>query len=176
MQMQKLKISLNSNQLLFVLVVLFTAGLFCLLSWLLPLRFYGNDDVGMCLIANGSYTATPDCHLIFINAIYGYILKILYSLPFDLEWYTILFSILHILSISIIAYYILTEVSRSKLVKIVSIIVLFIIEARLIRSFQWTSTAGLTCATGCLMLLKKLRMSKMSVWGGIRRYIIINTL
>ena len=51
---------------------------FAVMAVVLPLGFEENDDVMMCMIANGSYTGTPDGHLVYINVLYGWALAALY--------------------------------------------------------------------------------------------------
>ena len=63
-----------------------------------------NDDILMCLIANGGYTGIPDCHLVFINALYGKILVLCYEIIPYIEWYTLSFCLLHIVSMTVIIY------------------------------------------------------------------------
>ena len=68
---------------------------FALMAWLLPMGFEENDDVMMCMIANGAYSGTPDYHLVYINVLYGMVLAGLYSLTTAIEWYTLAFAVLH---------------------------------------------------------------------------------
>ena len=74
-------------------VLLFNTLFFTLVAYLLPMRFEENDDVVMCMIANGVYSGSPDCHLVFINAIYGSVLARLYSLIYVI-WVRIILSFL----------------------------------------------------------------------------------
>ena len=68
-------------------------AIFLFMSWALSIRFETNDDVVMLMISSGAYSGTPDYHLVFINVIYGLLLKGLYFILPGLEWYTILFSL-----------------------------------------------------------------------------------
>ena len=76
--------------------------IFVLLAWIFSIRFETNDDVVMLMISSGAYSGTPDYHLVFINVIYGLLLKALYTIFPNMEWYTILFALLHIFSFSLI--------------------------------------------------------------------------
>ena len=125
------------------------------LAVVLPLGFEENDDVMMCMIANGSYSGTPDCHLVYINVLYGMVLAGLYRLTTAVEWYTLSFVVLHILSMSVIVYCILTTPNRARWERILWLIVLYVLWARIIIAFQFTTTAGLVCLAGCMLLMRE---------------------
>ena len=95
------------------IVLAFNIVYFTVLALALPLTFEENDDVMMAMIANGSYSGTPDCHLVYINVIYGWVLTLLYGLTRAIEWYTLSFAVLHILSMSVLSYCVLTTPNRS---------------------------------------------------------------
>lgn len=135
-------------------LLIFNTLLFVILFLILPGKFEENDDIMMCMIANGTMTGVPDFHLVFINAVYGLILQYLYSTISGLEWYTILFSIFHIASISVITFQILTDEEWKPIFKISFLAFLYVIWARIIVAFQFTTTAGLLCFAGCLLMLK----------------------
>ena len=122
------------------------------MAWLLPIHYENSDDVLMCQIANGTELDKPDCHLVFINAIYGTLVAALYRLTSIVEWYTILFSLLHILSISVIVYSIYKTTITTYL-KALIIIFVYVYWIAIIQSMQFTTTAGLTTLAGCILLL-----------------------
>ena len=139
------------------------------LAVVLPLGFEENDDVMMCMIANGTYSGTPDCHLVYINVLYGMVLAGLYRLTTAIEWYTLSFAVLHILSMSVIVYCILTTPNRARWERILWLIVLYVLWARIIIAFQFTTTAGLVCLAGCMLLLRE---SPKARWSGVVLVII----
>lgn len=143
--------------------------LFALLAVLLPLGFEENDDVMMCMIANGTYSGTPDFHLVYINVLYGFVLAGLYSLTTAVEWYTLSFAVLHILSMSVLAYCILTTPNRARWEKVLWLLILYVLWARIIIALQFTTTAGLVCLAGCMLLLRE---SKKARWSGVILVII----
>lgn len=150
----------SNKRINFVSLLIFSTFFFCIFSYILPIRFETNDDYIMCLIANGSYTGSPDYHLIFINFIYGWVLQQFYLfIPF-FEWYSIFFSILHIISISIIAWYIINSKTNS-VVRIVCFLLLFLLQIKLIESFQFTTTAAITGISGLVLLLRDSWWSKL---------------
>lgn len=139
------------------LLLLFNAVLFALMAWLLPIHFEENDDAVMCMIANGIYSGTPDGHLVFINALYGWLLAGLYRLTKVVEWYTLSFCILHVLAMTGITCAILKDKEMKSLPKGLCLAFLYVIWARIIIGFQFTTTAGLLCFSGCLALLRPTR-------------------
>lgn len=145
----------------FLLVGFLNTIFFSLMAGVLPLSFEDNDDVLMLLFASGKYTGTPESHLVFINYLYGLFVSSLYSFTTQIEWYTLLFSILHIVSITIISTAIV-EKKMSLAFKLLFFLLLYAIEIRLILYFQFTTTAALTALGGCVLLLKNSRIEKIA--------------
>lgn len=139
------------------IILLVNGVLFVLMAWLLPIHFEENDDVTMCMIANGVYSGVPDGHLVFINALYGWMLAGLYMLTKAVEWYTLSFCILHVLAMTGIACAILKDKDMKSLHKGLCLVFLYVIWARIIIGFQFTTTAGLLCFSGCIALLQPTR-------------------
>ena len=148
-------------------ILIFTA-----LTFILPICFEENDDVVMAMIANGGYSGTPDGHLVYINVLYGAVLAALYSWTKAIEWYTLSFAILHILSMSVLAYGILTMPNRATWERILWLLILYTLWAMIIAAFQFTTTAGLTCLAGCVLLL---RPSPKARWTGVL-FVVIASL
>ena len=149
-------------------ILIFTA-----LSFILPICYEGNDDVVMAMIANGGYSGTPDGHLVFINVLYGAVLAALYSWTKAVEWYTLSFALLHILSMSVLVYSILTIPNRAIWQRVLWLLVLYTLWAMIIASFQFTTTAGLTCLAGCVLLL---RPSPKARWIGVLLIVIASLI
>ena len=142
---------------------------FALMAAVLPLQFEENDDIMMAMIANGAYSGTPDCHLVYINVIYGAVLAFLYGLTKAVEWYTLTFAALHVLSMSVLVYFVLTMENRSSWERWLWIIVLYVLWVRIIVALQFTTTAGLVCLAGCMLLLRE---SKKARWSGVALVVI----
>lgn len=142
---------------------------FAVMAVVLPLEFEENDDVMMCMIANGTYCGVPDFHLVYINVLYGHVLTWLYSLTSVVEWYTVCFAILHIVSMSVLVYCVLTTPNRARWEKVLWLLVLYVLWIRIIGALQFTTTAGLVCIAGCMLLL---RPSAKARWSGVALVII----
>ena len=142
---------------------------FAVMAWLLPLGFEENDDVMMAMIANGSYSGAPDYHLVYINVLYGFVLAGLYSLTKAIEWYTLSFAVLHVISMSVLSYCLLTMPNRARWEKILWLVILYVLWARIIVALQFTTTAGLVCLAGCVLLL---RGTPKSQWYGVAFVIV----
>ena len=142
---------------------------FAVMAWMLPLGFEENDDVMMAMIANGTYSGAPDYHLVYINVLYGWVLAGLYSLTKVVEWYTLSFAVLHVLSMSVLSYCLITMPNRARWEKILWLIILYVLWARIIVALQFTTTAGLVCLAGCVLLLRE---SKKARWSGVAMVII----
>lgn len=151
------KLIINKWFLLF-----FNASVFALMAWLLPIHFEQNDDVVMCWIASGKYSGTPDGHLVFINALLGWIIAGLYFCYSNIEWYALVFVIAHIIAITIIVEFIIYDRKLSIYLKCFFLLFLYAYWARIIAAFQFTTTAGLLCCAGCVALFNPSRKWWMS--------------
>lgn len=147
-----------------LILLVFNIAFFAVMAVVLPLGFEENDDIMMCMIANGAYTGTPDCHLVYINVIYGWVLTLLYQLTTAIEWYTLSFAVLHILSMSAITYCVVTIPNRAQWEKILWLVALYVLWARIIIALQFTTTAGFVCFAGCMLLLRESRKAR---WTGV---------
>lgn len=143
------------NKKLFLSILIFNILFFVVAAWLLPIQYEENDDIAMCMIANGLFSGSPDCHLVYINAIYGCLLVLLYKLLGVVEWYAVSLSVLHIISMTVIAYTILIGKRVKGIVKSVFLLFFYVIWTRITMAFQYTTTAGLTCLAGCVLLSRK---------------------
>ena len=119
----------------------------------LPVRFEENDDICMLLISSGSYSGTPDAHLIFINYIYGIILKLLYSGWMGVEWYALSFVVLHIVSISVILFSVIKS-TENIMLKFIFALLFYSVELQVLLHLQFTTTAALVCLAGLVLLLE----------------------
>lgn len=143
------------------LVLLFNVVFFALMAWLLPIRYEVNDDVMMCMIANGQFTNKPDGHLVFINAIYGWVVAFLYEWIPSVEWYTFLFCVFHVVASTGIVWVVLRNDRISGMLKFFFLFCFYILWIRIVIDFQFTTTAGLLCFSGCLALLQPYRKWKL---------------
>jgi len=126
---------------------------FIIAACLLPIRFEENDDVIMLLFASGKYTGTPEAHLVFINYIYGHVLKFLYSESPEIEWYSVLFALINIISLSVISWSILVKKRQQNLYVIVFLIIFYLLEIRFIELFQFTTIAAICALAGIILIL-----------------------
>lgn len=90
---------------------LVTAGVVLFVSYYLFTPYYmTNDDVSMRLNASGKYFAynyEPNEYLLFINYLYGAVLKWLYSHYPTIHWYDLLFTVLN--TIAMIVFMIVSQ-------------------------------------------------------------------
>ncbi len=121
-----------------------------LIAQLLPMNYESNDDTAMLLFSSGVYSGTPDAHLVFINYIYGFLVSSLYRIYSGIEWYTVLFVVIHIVSFSVITWR-LTISKCQNIFKIIFLSFFCLIEIYCISALQFTTTAAV-CALGSLLL------------------------
>jgi hypothetical protein len=149
----------------FLWLLIFNVAFFILAAWLLPSRFEENDDVTMLLFSSGKYSGTPEAHLVFINYVYGLVLKFLYSWNDQIEWYSVLFAFFHIISISVLSWLILTSEKVSSVSKWLFFTMIYLFEVRFILLFQFTTTAALCALSGILLI--RLKNGPQQIFGAI---------
>lgn len=64
-------------------------------------KFGKNDDVGISQIANGGFSGKPSEHVVFVNALLGFVLKWLYTVTQTVQWYPVLIICSLVFSISV---------------------------------------------------------------------------
>lgn len=137
-----------------IVILSFNLLLILLVSTLGFCRFEENDDIVMCMIANGEYTGTPDSHLVFINALYGLLLVGLYSITPAIEWYTISFLFLHWVAMSVVVYCVVSDDKQSFYSRMALLMVFYVMWLMMLHYLQFTTTAALVAFAGCLLLLR----------------------
>jgi hypothetical protein len=149
-----MRIFKNKSIITSAAILLFNIAFFAIIANLLPIRFEENDDVLMASIANGTYLGEPDCHLVFINALYGCFLAMLYRMCPSVEWYTYLFAFFQIASITVASYYTIRDV-KSKVLKISLLFALYSLWSYVIFFLQFTTVAGLLAFASVILFHKK---------------------
>jgi hypothetical protein len=149
-----MKIFKNKSIFTLAAILLFNIAFFAVIANVFPIRFEMNDDVLMASIANGTYLGEPDCHLVFINALYGCFLAMLYRICPSVEWYTYLFAFFQIASITVASYYTIRDV-KSKVLKISLLFALYSLWSYVIFFLQFTTVAGLLAFASVILFHKK---------------------
>lgn len=116
--------------------------------------FDSTDDVAMCYISNGHFFGKPEYHLVYINTIYGMLLSFLYSLVPYVEWYSISFLALHVLAFSVVDFFVLKNI-KNRYLRLLLVCSCLVMWCRLIVGFQFTTTSGVLCLAGCMLLIGK---------------------
>lgn len=153
---------LTDKRICFALLLVINTAIFILCANIFPIRFLTNDDVSMVWIANGVMTGTPDCHLVFMNALYGCFLNFLYGIVPNVEWYSVCFSVFHVVAISIIVAFFYNKI-ENKLIRWTVIVLYYLLWFRIIQFFQFTTTTAMLTFAAVLLLLDRLYI----IGGGI---------
>lgn len=99
------------------------------------------DDIAMLTIVSGSYSSTPDFHIIFMNVWIGYCLSFLYNFYKGIEWYTLFFLVLHIFSFAFQLKYIRRIKRISSNYRLIIIVTWLLIQYNFITQLQFTTVA-----------------------------------
>lgn len=160
-----------SKSLRFSILLFFNAAVFIAAALLLPVMFEDNDDVTMAWIASGIYSGMPDCHVVFINAIWGQLLAWLYSWLPAVEWYSVLFAVLQVFSMTIIVGFANHRI-KNKIVSVATSVLFYLFWLLIIVRFQFTTTAAITAfaATTLLYDRKFVKGGVLFVIAGLIRF------
>ena len=146
---------------LFGVTLVITTLVTIVISMVCPIRFDDNDDITYAWIASGVYSGQPDCHLVFLNALYGKMVAGLYSLLPSIEWYTILFLIFLCASTAAIAYVICRKINQRWL-RISLLCLLFVLLFYNLICLQFTKIAAIVAFAGIVLLC-----DQSFIYGGI---------
>ena len=119
-----------------------------------PIRYEDNDDITSAWIASGTYSGTPDGHLIFINALYGFLVAGLYSMCSSIEWYTILYIAFLTLSCAIIIWFTVKKV-QNRYVFYIAISLAYTFLFYFLLNLQFTTVAAALAFSGVLLLIDR---------------------
>jgi len=142
--------SLSKNE--FVLASLFNLILFTLFFLVFTPFFETNDDYGMMQIASGLRYGEPTEYLVYINVIWGFLLKILYQNFASLNWYTILFYLVHFFSMTVFLYVLLKQSQSLYSYFLYSLLFVFF-EVYLLANLQFTTTSMVAGCSGIILLI-----------------------
>ncbi len=153
-----------TNMILFALFFVFFTPIFAI-----------NDDPAMMRIASGARTGEPSEYLIFINVIIGHFLKLFYTLFPQLNWYVIIFYLVHFISMVAVLYVFLRNAFSLKNILLFLLLFVFI-ETQFLTYLQFTTTAFVAGISGILLFLSFEDETKNSKWSGLAAGILLVVL
>ncbi len=131
---------------------------YCLIGNLLIMAFYFMfftcffetcDDFIMKMIAAGSFTGTPDNHLIYIGTFLGSIMAFLYNISPHIAWYEIVQVAIMLMSFSTISYVL---IRKHRKFEILIWLLMFALSYSFYVSFQFTKTTAVPTIAGYLLI------------------------
>ncbi len=142
-----------------IITYTFSAVLAAALALLVVLKtgivFETNDDATLRNIASGAFTGNPDAHLIYIMYPLGLILKGLYTIAGNVNWYDYVMSGLHFVCLFLILSR-LGNIVKNNINRIVTVFGAFLflvaIELKFLAIHQYTELAGILAATALLFI------------------------
>ncbi len=139
----------------FIMAFALTALTAVLLSFKFDFLLVTNDDITLRNIASGTFTGTPDAHLIYIMYPLGLIFKALYSVFPALPWYDIFMTGMHFVCLFIILFrtgILFERISNRIVAMLVSFSLFLIFELSQITFHQYTVLAAVLMGTGLFRL------------------------
>ena len=124
-------------------------------------NFNTNDDVEIRAILNGDRFGIPDSHIPYMNSIITVPLKVAYSLFPNIFWYESLITILTMLCLAMIYYFVsrmLKNVEFSRKFPLLAILAILIFKE--VNSVSFTSTSILLAGTGLSLFVIAISTSK----------------
>ena len=140
--MKKIKSTLLNPVVFSILINCIILGFYCITN---TIKYEVSDDFVMELIVSGAYSGQPSPYIMFMNPIIGELLKALYSLNQNINWYTFLQIGVIEISMIMISYIILKLKPGARYV-VVMIFVLFF-SSDFLQLMQFTKTATLSICT-----------------------------
>ena len=146
------KLFLTSPLKYIILAILINLLLFTIFFCSITPRYQTNDDNSMEAIASGNRTGQPSEYLIFINVLIGKILVFFYNNFLNINWYPVLFYLLHFLSMTVICYCLILKKGFAFGLAFFLLIFTFF-ELFMLANLQYTTTASVTAISGVLLFL-----------------------
>lgn len=163
----------NCNELITSLFINFIIFSFVFLVFT-PM-FETNDDFAMMQISAGFRYGEPSEYLVFINVILGLILKSLYQNFSSINWYVIIFYLIHFFSMTAILYVFLKQ-SRSIYNYILYLLLFTFYEVFFLANLQFTTTSIVAGCGGLFLLLQNGINNRKVPWtmqiGGILLFVV----
>jgi hypothetical protein len=125
--------------------------------------FETNDDYGMMQIASGYRYGEPTEYLVYLNVIWGFLLKFLYQNFPAANWYVILFYLVHFFSMTIILYIFLKK-TRSLYSYLLFTLLFVFFEVFLLSNLQFTTTSMVAGCSGILLLISLVSGWRRTPW------------
>ena len=116
--------------------------------------FKYNDDLMLNMTASGAFGSGSE-HLIYMNIVYGYILKLLFFLFKSINWYLWILLAGNVAGIYFISVVIGDKFKASAAI-LTTVITNLIIGIEFLEELQYTKTALLLCAAGFMLILRYL--------------------
>ena len=159
--MHKICAFINDNQKKFSFSLSLNIIFFILFNVFFYCQYHTVDDVFMEMIACGAF-GSPDAHLIYINAILGFVLKCLYSLVQNIPWYTLMQIAMSILSFSVILYVFFNREQKGS--TILALLAILAISYEAYVRVQFTKTAAFLTVAGYVLISFSVLRAKDRRW------------
>ncbi|MCG8699139.1 MAG: hypothetical protein MI922_13885 [Bacteroidales bacterium] len=116
--------------------------------------FETNDDTFNSFMAAGYNTGNPSELIVLIHYTFGFIFKFLFSLPINLNWYTVFQILVLYASASMLTYYLLKYTKRRSVGIALGVLLFFIFYYRMYLNIQYTATGFIAAFTGMLIMFE----------------------
>jgi hypothetical protein len=155
--MQNINILIKTNKYYWILLIELISVIFCI-----NYTYESNDDLAMNLLLSGAYTGEPTEYIVFINYLLAWIVKVLYELPYNINWYNCIL-ILYASLVFLFANVLVFIQNRGKYILYISNGILFLIFISLLSSMNFSKFAafGLSISMASLLFIKLTKNQKI---------------
>ncbi len=122
--------------------------------------FETNDDMGVMSFVNG-VKGTYDEHLVYVNSLWGRLLKSLYTWNVTIQWYTVIQYGLLFISFTAITWVMLRWLKHGSALWLVAVVLVVFTYQGYVR-IQYTKSAGIYAAAGLLLLFYAIFQEKLA--------------
>jgi len=164
---------MKTREHIFLKSLLLNIALLLFCSCFYHCSFESNDDYYMKMISSGAF-GEPDIHLVYINSIFGFILKTLYSFNRNVSWYEILQYFLIFLSLITLTYVFFNRCRKCSILFIPFLLLLYISAYTLYVQFQFTKTATILTLAGYTLLAHSLDVNENNRWIVFSCFLIVS--
>ena len=139
-----------------------TIALICLASFVMYIvlgyvHYETNDDIGFNSIAGGPLANSEK--LFFINVLYGWILKVFYSITNGINWYLWIMLVLNVIGLTSLCIVISQDFNIKKSV-LITVIINIAVGGQVYNDLQFTKNASFLLVVGFVVMADSIRKTK----------------
>lgn len=147
---------LKNRSVLSILIAFISVGLISLIG---PNSYETIDDFFMQSIASGFFGGSPDEHLMYTNFLIGFLLKFLFSVFSNINWYGAYLLTSHVIAWAIL-FFVFNKYLKLKYAIVAYVYLFLVFGIYFIHNLQFTTSTALLSVSALLLLYQQIDQSK----------------